>query len=898
MIINTISQIIKRFVFCCSICICALIPTQIFSQCIQAGTDVWTESWESCQKTNNPNSNRPNSHWILFEFPTAESITESHIWNANRPGESTKGVQSIAVDYSLDGTNWIFLGNTSVPKASELASYSGIGGPNFGGQFIKKILFTINSTHGNANCASIAEVKFSIDNTACYGSYDECGNCNGPGKVAWYRDQDNDGLGDSKSLLMACTQPIGFVSNADDPCVDVAYGWDIIGGIFKDNGCTGCHGAGESGGLDLRKYETAILGGNKCGTSIISGTNLVGVITIPGYDGCGQSISGNTMNQNVGGAIDAEELATLQAWIDSGALENCDCQPTDPDSDGDGICDANDICPDFNNVFIGTSCNDGNDCTINDTIGTDCNCVGIPSIDTDNDGVCDSQDALPFNPCSADGTIDGIEPYPWTGSESNDCDDDGVLLAQGDFDDFSPCIDNDGYVPSVICECGPSALTAGGLYDRHFGTIGAPFRGGGQPDGVVTNFIGFGDTLAIAFPNMQKGDEICVTLGFADVGGLAVIDMNGLGSYRFQNKTGMIDYELQEFCFETINDGPQTIYIKEDGASGIRVDGSTYSYCPCTVSDPFYNSPDCQCPGNQEETAADYDSHITVGGTPSNAGGAPDGVFTGAVSGTDSLILSFPEVMSYAEICVTVGFSDPAGVLMIEQSNQFYSFQNATGQANNEAQEFCFPAPASIVNNTLILTDIGAGSLRVDGGYMQSCVDCAPGDQDSDNDGICDINDTCPFSQFGDSDGDGVCDDIDICQGFDDNYDSDSDGYPNGCDSCFGFDDDVDTDGDGVPNGCDKCEGHEDALDFDSDGIPNGCDLNPCVNFVTENNNALIVIDKSAHVQVNTNGYVDNNSNFTYSAGHSVLMEKGFQVIQGGTFHAFIAPCQAGVENR
>ena len=79
------------------------------------------------------------------------------------------------------------------------------------------------------------------------------------------------------------------------------------------------------------------------------------------------------------------------------------------DSDGDGVCDANDVCPGFNDNLLGTACNDGNACTINDT-WTGCNICQGTLVDTDGDGVCDSQDNCPLvaNPTQADTDGDGI----------------------------------------------------------------------------------------------------------------------------------------------------------------------------------------------------------------------------------------------------------------------------------------------------------------------------------------------------------------------------------------------------------------------------------------------------------------------------------------------------------
>ena len=71
------------------------------------------------------------------------------------------------------------------------------------------------------------------------------------------------------------------------------------------------------------------------------------------------------------------------------------------DSDGDGVCDEDDLCPAFDDNLIGTSCDDGDSCTINDVYGTDCNCAGTFA-DSDGDGVCDGDDICP----GGDDTID------------------------------------------------------------------------------------------------------------------------------------------------------------------------------------------------------------------------------------------------------------------------------------------------------------------------------------------------------------------------------------------------------------------------------------------------------------------------------------------------------------
>jgi len=73
-------------------------------------------------------------------------------------------------------------------------------------------------------------------------------------------------------------------------------------------------------------------------------------------------------------------------------LLNAQCLPNAIDSDNDGICDAMDICINLDDNLIGSACNDGNDCTIND-VYINCKCIGVALPDADNDGLCDLIDA-------------------------------------------------------------------------------------------------------------------------------------------------------------------------------------------------------------------------------------------------------------------------------------------------------------------------------------------------------------------------------------------------------------------------------------------------------------------------------------------------------------------------
>lgn len=141
---------------------------------------------------------------------------------------------------------------------------------------------------------------------------------------------------------------------------------------------------------------------------------------------------------------------------------NCNCAGVLLDSDNDGICDQADICanaddnidtdndgtPDgcdaCNDNLIGTVCDDGNPCTINDLIDANCNCNGTPNgIDTDNDGVCDAFDVCVGGDDNLDMDLDGLPDF------CDSCDNRTIGMP---CDDGNPCTVLDVY--NSTCGCG------------------------------------------------------------------------------------------------------------------------------------------------------------------------------------------------------------------------------------------------------------------------------------------------------------------------------------------------------------------------------------------------------------------------------------------------------------
>jgi hypothetical protein len=107
---------------------------------------------------------------------------------------------------------------------------------------------------------------------------------------------------------------------------------------------------------------------------------------------------------------------------------------------------------------------------------------------------------------------------------------------------------------------------------------------------------------------------------------------------------------------------------------------------------------------------------------------------------------------------------------------------------------------------------------------------------DSDNDGIPDSDDNCPFTPNPDqvdTDGDGVGDACDNCPNTfnTDQADSDGDGVGDACDNCLSTANasQVDTDGDGVGDQCDNCPdtANADQQDQDGDSVGDACDNCP-----------------------------------------------------------------------
>ena len=161
----------------------------------------------------------------------------------------------------------------------------------------------------------------------------------------------------------------------------------------------------------------------------------------------------------VGSACDDGDACTVNDVFNA----NCECVGTpSPDSDGDGICDVQDNCPNAPGQ-IGSSCDDGNAATINDVLDANCQCVGTPAT-LDCNGVPNGP-AMPGTPCNDGNANTGNDT--WNANcqcigELVDCN--GVSGGTASLDDCGICSggntgvianadqDNDG-IPDCVDNC-------------------------------------------------------------------------------------------------------------------------------------------------------------------------------------------------------------------------------------------------------------------------------------------------------------------------------------------------------------------------------------------------------------------------------------------------------------
>ncbi len=705
--------------------LCLLFTNKATGQCYSTDGNKWNESWTSCQMTMNPNNQRGISHWILFEFETPQSIADSWIWNANLAGQSNLGARDIVVDYSSDGAAWTELGTYTLPKASEQANYQGVQGPDFAGVFIKEILITILNTHGNNSCASLAEIQFNIDQTACYGTLDACGVCNGPGAITWYRDADSDGLGDPNDFIIACTQPSGYIATSGDDCDNGLPGWDEIGAIFADNGCNACHGPAALGGLRLDSYDTFLQGGDKCGTAITTGTTLIDIINTNNYAGCGTTIAFPSMNQRVGGAIDNNEIARIQEWINTGASQNCNC----PNVANIALAGT----PAMSSSYFSNSTALLNDGIINNNSLAHTNGESPNDwVEIDLEAIQDIENVVIWNRTNCCGdrlnnvyVLVSNTPFP-ANTDLN------ASLANADFTYQMGNVANDAMITVNVGQSGRYVRLQ---------------KSGNNTGGNFINILELQVFLEGNFSDLD-GDGLCDEIdncpGFDNsLIGTACNDGNPCTENDIWNSQCECigkpkdDSDLDGICDDAdvmpndpctadgIIDGNEpsgfitNISNDCDGDFITLLEGDLDDFDACINDTGASTNPECKCPGNEFSAAGTIVANTDGVSDIANAEGLPDGDYASMTTG-ETITYEFPNLDISAEICFHIGFSQPDASATIDINYYPYTYINPDPSLPAyEPQEFCIRT--DIPGTQTVIITARSRTISIDGTTFQFC---------------------------------------------------------------------------------------------------------------------------------------------------------------------------------
>jgi len=396
-------------------------------------------------------------------------------------------------------------------------------------------------------------------------------------------------------------------------------------------------------------------------------------------------------------------------------IENC------PDGDGDGVCDTNDICEgnddtvDTDNDSIPDGCDicEGGD----DTIDSDGD--GIPDfcdsscLDSDGDGVCDAEDRCADFDDTIDTDTDGIP--------------DGCDICEGSDDTLDA--DEDGVPDGCdVCEGGDDTIDANedGIPDFcEASCTDSDNDGICDADDLCE---GSDDTIDTDNDGVPDGCDSCEN-------GNDTIDTNGNGipdacepadcpSLNF-NDYPLISYANQDNGPVTIQDNGLSIYMDGNAWKAIEIN---YTITPNTIVTFDFRS---TAEGEIHELAFDTDNtfgpnvRIVPFGNQGYNGNLP--------------VERYPGDQSWKSYTVNIGQATTG----IYKYMVFTADDDADGSGN------------SFFRNVSIFEDANANG----------------------------ISDTCDGSACADSDNDGVCDIDDICPGGNDTVDSDADGIPDFCDA-------------------------------------------------------------------------------------------------------------------
>ncbi len=492
---------------------------------------------------------------------------------------------------------------------------------------------------------------------------------------------------------------------------------------------------------------------------------------------------------------------------------NCEtCTPPANDSDGDGVADACDICPGFDDFEdgdmdgipngcdtacpnTGQPCDDGIACTEGDVVDNDCNCIGTFA-DDDGDGVCNAEDACPGFDDNIDNNNDGIPDA----CESS-C---NYLTISYLYDNVSCNGSGDGGITlDVPCSTtgGASSNLALNKTATQSSTSAAPASKAvdGNTGG---NFWLDNSTSATGWENQPWWE-----LDLGEVSAISDIEIWGrtdccelfLNNYYvlvsetpFQSNdlnTLLNTVGVQSFYQDIPAGTPSLVNINVNGRYvRIQLSGASLLYITevvvlgqgggsCNFQYSWTNGIG-DIPNPSGLAAGTYEVTVT---------NLTDGCSSNTVVQIDqptALVCTISESQSIS----SYGNNDGALTASANGGTAPFSYLWSNGQTNAIATNLIAG------NYTVTVTDANACNTESSFLLENPPANCTQGDPCNDNN-PCTVNDLFDAScncagTFADDDGDGVCNNDDTCPGFDDNLDDDGDGIPNDCDpesGCAGF---------------------------------------------------------------------------------------------------------------
>lgn len=120
------------------------------------------DGWISCELAQSPNPLRGKSHFIMYDYGKVFALGQVEIWNTNDPSHLDWGMRDVAIDYSLDGVNWVEAGEYTFPQGTGLSTYEGAQGPHLNDIEARYLLITGITNYGG-DCFGLSEIKISAE---------------------------------------------------------------------------------------------------------------------------------------------------------------------------------------------------------------------------------------------------------------------------------------------------------------------------------------------------------------------------------------------------------------------------------------------------------------------------------------------------------------------------------------------------------------------------------------------------------------------------------------------------------------------------------------------------------------------------------------------------------------